>query len=117
MAGRCVALYDNAENPPTVPGPDAQQNTNFPKVQVDIVLGNVMVVVIPPANSTSGQTGVRLERGTDGANFPSLIQDFASTYSKTDAVPGSGTYYYRIRFQNGDAVPSVYSAGQSVVVP
>jgi hypothetical protein len=110
----CLAGASNTDNPPAVAAVVSRPNTQF-----DVSTGGgVLVTVTPPPNSTAASTGVRIERDTDpGFSMPVLVQNYAQTYSKGDRPPGAGTYYYRIIFRNGDAVPSAYSAGNSVVVP
>ena len=78
----------------------------------------VTITVTPPPNSTSGSTGVLIERAPDDSFTTGTVtvQGYAATYTKTD-MPGSGLWYYRIRFRNGDGVESAYSAGQSCDVP
>jgi len=75
-------------------------------------------VVTSPPNAFAGLTGVYIERDTDpGFSSAVTIQAFAANYAVIDNVPASGTYYYRIKFCNGDGVGTDYSPGKSVIIP
>jgi hypothetical protein len=71
------------------------------------------IVVTPPPGSTSGSTGVKIER--QNGNKWTLLQDFAPTYTYHDTGRSANTTYtYRITFRSGDAVASTVSPTQSV---
>jgi hypothetical protein len=73
----------------------------------------INVVVAPPPGSTSGSTGVKIER--QNGNKWTLLQNFAANYTYQDTGRSANTTYtYRITFQNGDAVASSVSPTQSV---
>ena len=61
---------------------------------------------------------MKVERATDSGFTMGVTpeQDFAANYSLTDA-PGSGTFYYRIWFRNGDALETADSPPKSVTLP
>jgi parallel beta-helix repeat protein len=84
-------------------------------ITMQVTGSTVTIIVSPPPNLTAGSTGVRIERGSDGTDFPTTVQDYAATYSTTD-TPGSGTWYYRVRFRNGDGIASAYSPANSISV-
>jgi hypothetical protein len=138
--GRCVALKSDANNPPdgTVaadheePGDleyPAYCRARIPNVQIDFEIGGVTITVTAPAHSTAGLTGVRIERAEDSSFTTGLtvVQPFptepgSAVYTKTElpptpVPPAPINYWYRIRFQNTEAVPSAYSEGQMVTVP
>ena len=117
LGGRCIAFYDNTQNPPNVPA--YQEYTFFPNIQLDIEMSMVTITVTAPPNSTSGSTGVKIERATD-SDFTDMtvIQPYLpATYTVTDIPPVSGVYWYRIGFQNGDGIPSAYSEGKDANIP
>jgi hypothetical protein len=73
----------------------------------------INVAVVPPHNSTSGSTGVKIER-QNGSKW-TLLQGFAATYTFNDTGRTANTSYtYRITFQNGNAVASAVSPTESV---
>ena len=115
--GRCIAFYDNTENPPTVPV--NQSSTYFPNIRLVFEMGNVTVTVTEPPNSTSGSTGVWIERAPDDSFGLGtvVVQGFVPIYTKTDIPPAPGEWWYRIRFRNGDGIPSDYSVGKSATIP
>jgi hypothetical protein len=116
LGGRCIAFFDNAQNPPTVP--TNQSNTYFPNVYLELTVDGVTITVTPPPNSTAGSTGVRIERDMSNTfSAPNVVWDSPATYTIIDVAPGSGTWYYRIGFRNGDAVLSAYSEGRSIFMP
>lgn len=68
---------------------------------------SILIAVVPPPNSTAGQTGVEIVR-----NVPSqsAVSGPAQVYSATDSgLQPKTEYCYNIQFQNGDAVPSGFS--------
>jgi hypothetical protein len=80
---------------------------------------DVTITITAPPSSTSGDTGVKVERADD-ADFTvnvTPIQNFIATYSLTDTPPGTGTFYYRITFRNGDAVETAVSPVKSATLP
>jgi uncharacterized repeat protein (TIGR02543 family) len=117
FGGRSIWFYDNVQNPPTVP--TNQNTTYFPNIQLGIRVGcvTITVTVLPP-NSTSGLTGVRIERATASSFADAVVvQTYQHIYTMTDAPLVGGDYWYRIRFRNGDAIPSAYSGGRVATVP
>lgn len=84
------------------------------------VLGNtqVNVVVTPPPNPSGplgGSTGVAIERSANGSTW-AQVRGFSSVYTWLDTtVQKNKTYYYRIRFQNGNGIAAGYSPAQIVV--
>ncbi|HVR85207.1 MAG TPA: SBBP repeat-containing protein [Planctomycetota bacterium] len=78
---------------------------------------SVQVQVTPPPGSSTGMTGCEVSRSLDGSSW-TVVQPFASTYSFPDgSLVGGTTYYYRIRFRNGDGVPAGYAPPVSVQTP
>ncbi len=65
-------------------------------------------------NNAANQTGVKIERSTDGTNFSPVttVGATATTYSDTN-LTGSTTYTYRVRATNsvGDSAPSATASG------
>jgi len=86
---------------------------------VDNGQGEVLIDVTPPQNATSGVTGVNIQRIEDGQNWASdavdIVTGFPANYQVTDDTIGAnGTYWYRIKFCNGDSVETAWSTGNSV---
>jgi hypothetical protein len=107
---RAVAGASDTVNPPAVATVNDRPNVQFE------FGGTVTITVAAPPNSTVGSTGVRIERAPNNSFTPAqtvVIQPFAATYMRTDSI-GSGTWWYRIRFRNADAITSSYSPGQSI---
>jgi fibronectin type 3 domain-containing protein len=78
---------------------------------------SVQVQVTPPPGATSGLSGCEISRSLDGTTW-TVAQVFSASYAFTDSgLVGGTTYYYRVRFQNGDGVPSGYSPSVSVQTP
>ena len=123
LGGRCVAFYGDTDPPETSEEPDwgfgGQAATHFPNIKLVFEKGGVTVTVTPPANSTSGYTGVWVERAPDDSFTTGTVtvQGFTPIYTVTDTPPTPGTWWYRIRFQNGDGYSSAYSNGTSAVIP
>jgi len=121
--GRCVALKSDTENPPTEHEEDFEAPdfymAKLPVIQLVLEMGNVTVTVVPPPNSTAGQTGVWIERAPDDSFTTGtvVVQGYAPTYTMTNIPPAPGVWWYRIRFQNGDGIPSTYSDGTSANIP
>jgi hypothetical protein len=65
-------------------------------------------------NNAANQTGVKIERSTDGVNFSPVVtvDATATTYSDT-GLTGATTYTYRLRATNavGDSAPSATASG------
>jgi fibronectin type 3 domain-containing protein len=73
--------------------------------------------VTPPPNPTLSGTGVRIERSTDGITWITAA-NLIGIYQLSDTgLRGGITYQYRIRFLNGDGVPSAPSPVQSASTP
>lgn len=69
------------------------------------------VSVTPPPNGTSGNTGVQIERSTDGAAW-FTVKPFSKVYLHHDfGLSATASYQYRIRFQNADGMASQASGG------
>jgi hypothetical protein len=123
--GRCLAFASDVENPPATPEEPNEPpyiRAKLPNIQFEIVMGNVTITVTEPPNPTVGLTGVQVERATDSSFTIGLtiIQPYQPTYTDIppDIPPVCGTtYYYRIRFRNGDGVASAYSEERIVTVP
>jgi hypothetical protein len=61
-------------------------------------------------NTNSNQTGVKVERSTDGVTFTQIASASAPANSYSDTgLTASTTYWYRVRATNG-AIDSAYSA-------
>jgi hypothetical protein len=77
---------------------------------------SVSITVVPPPNPTVGNSGVMIFR-YNGTFFQFLVT-LTGTYSYTDPglTPGT-TYQYKIRYLNGDGVPSALSNSKSIVSP
>jgi hypothetical protein len=140
--GRCVALKSDTNNPPDGDVAADHEETGeygsecpygrarIPNVQIDFEIGGVTITVTTlPAHSTAGLTGVRIERAEESSFTTGLtvVQPFptepgSAVYTKTElpptpVPPASINYWYRIRFQNAEAVPSAYSEGRMATVP
>ncbi len=79
--------------------------------------GQLSITVTPPGNQAVGDTGVCVERAAD-AGFTwnkTTVQAFAATYSMPD-TPGTGTFYYRIKFRNQLGAETAYSPGKRIVL-
>ncbi len=81
--------------------------------------GEVEVTVTPPNNPSVGSTGVKIERADDDLFSVNLttVQAATSNYTFIDTVTVGATYWYRITFQNADAIASATSGGESIYVP
>jgi titin len=71
----------------------------------DIGNGNVSIAATPPPNPTAGMTSVYIERD-DNSSFssPYVVSAWSKTYTQIDTVPINDTWYYRIKFRNGDGL-------------
>jgi hypothetical protein len=69
----------------------------------------VDVLVTAPPNGSVGNTGVQIERSTDGGAWH-VVKPFSKVYLLHDfGLSPTAAYSYRIRFQNADAVASQVS--------
>jgi hypothetical protein len=110
---RCIAGYSDTTNPPPLAG----SPWYLPNVGLEFA-GTVTITVTAPPNPGAGSTGVLIERDlSDTFPAPRLVRDYAPTYTYADNKVGSGIWYYRIRFRNGDEQSSAYSNGISIPVP
>lgn len=74
---------------------------------------HLRVTVTPPPNGTLGNTGVQIERSTDGGPWV-VIKPFSKVYVLQDlGLSPTAAYSYRIRFQNADGIASQTSPAQS----
>ena len=81
----------------------------------------VNVTVTAPPNSTSGSTGVQIQRSTDNATW-TTIKAYSNTYTYSDTgLTASTTYYYRVQLRNGDGTanpsPSPSVSVKTAVLP
>ncbi len=76
------------------------------------------VTVVPPPNSTAASTGCEIDRSPDGVGAWITIKPFSNVYSASDmGLSANTTYYYRLRYRNGDAVVTAYSPVKSATTP
>jgi hypothetical protein len=75
---------------------------------------NVSVVAFP--QQSQALSARKIERSPNGAAGWFVVQDWTNATSTfVETVPG-GTWYYRIRFRNGDGDPTAYSPVKSIAV-
>jgi titin len=99
-----VLAYSGVHNPGTG---DFKTSASSP-TQIDIT-------VTPPPNKTSGSTGCLIQRSVDGTTWTTL-KAFSNVYTASDTSLTTGTkYWYRIQFQNGNAVATSFSASRTEV--
>jgi hypothetical protein len=92
----------------------------------DLFLGvisatQINVTVTAPPNSTSGSTGVQIQRSPDNTTW-TTIRAYANTYTYSDTgLTANTTYYYRIQLRNGDGTvnpsPSTSVSVKTAVLP
>ncbi len=82
--------------------------------------GNVTITAVAPPNGAVEQTGFWVQRILDGQDWASDAVDITTSYDHTysvgDTPPANGTYLYRIRYCNGDEVPTAWSQGKSITI-
>ncbi len=70
----------------------------------------VEIAVLPPANPTSGNTGVRIDRRPVGVTTWTTVVNLFGSYFHTDtALEGGTDYEYRMAYVNGENSPSTPS--------
>lgn len=75
------------------------------------------VTVTAPPNSLADFTGVEISRSTDDATY-AVVRVFGNTYTFSDTtVLPNKTYYYKVRFRNGDADQSALSPQRNATTP
>lgn len=77
--------------------------------------GEIDLVITPPPHSGAGQTGCEIQRSTDGQTWV-VVKPFSSVYTFADTgLAPTTTYFYRIRFENGDGVAGGLSPSTSAL--
>ncbi|HEX7900748.1 MAG TPA: hypothetical protein VF950_23520, partial [Planctomycetota bacterium] len=62
---------------------------------------------------TSGSTGCEIQRSPDNVTW-ATVKAFSNVYTHSNTgLTASTTYYFRVRFRNGNAVATAYSPSQS----
>jgi len=75
---------------------------------------NVTVTAFP--NQSLGLSGRQIERSPTGSSGWVVVQSWtSSTAVFSEVVPG-GTWYYRIKFRNGDGDETLYSGNNSISI-
>ncbi|HEX7897479.1 MAG TPA: fibronectin type III domain-containing protein, partial [Planctomycetota bacterium] len=67
-----------------------------------------------PANPTSGSSGCEIQRSPDNATW-ATVKAFSNVYSHASTgLAASTTYWFRVRYRNGDGVATAYSPSKSI---
>lgn len=85
---------------------------------VDVITGTrVDVSVVPPPGAAVANSGCMIERSTDGIAW-TVAKSYSSVYTYSDTrLAGGTTYYFRIRFRNGDGLEASPSPVRTVTTP
>jgi fibronectin type 3 domain-containing protein len=87
-------------------------------IMIPISGNRIDLLFAQPANPYVGNTGIDLERSTDGINFSVAPANYLSAYSRSDlSVLGNTTYHYRFQYRNQQGYRTVPSPSRSITTP